>query len=61
MSRFLLLILTVVVLVARSRVMAAEATAEDGWGLYGHTAFVTHYHPGFHSAFRGPNSLDPQA
>jgi len=41
--------------------MATDEAAEDWWGLHGQTTFVTQYHPGFHSAFRGPNSLDPQA
>ena len=60
MLRFVLLTLTVVVLVASGRVLATEEAAEL-WGLHGQTTFVTQYHPGFHSAFRGPNSLDPQA
>jgi len=59
--RFVFLILLVVVLVTSSRVMATDEAAEDWWGLHGQTTFVTQYHPGFHSAFRGPNSLDPQA
>jgi high affinity Mn2+ porin len=61
MPRFVLLTLLVVVLVASSRVMATDAATEDWWGLHGQTTFVTQYHPGFRSAFRGPNSLDPQA
>src|SRR5215831_18760193 len=61
MSRFVLLTLTVVVLVAIGRVWATDETAMDWWGLHGQTTFVTQYHPRFHSAFRGPNSLDPQA
>ena len=61
MPRIVFLILLVVVLVASSRVMATDEAAEDWWGLHGQTTFVTQYHPGFHSAFRGPNSLDPQA
>jgi high affinity Mn2+ porin len=36
-------------------------TSRDWWGLHGQTTFVTQYHPGFHAAFSGPNSLDPQA
>jgi len=60
MPRFVLLILTVVVLVASGRVLAAEATVEDWWGLHGQSTFVTQYHPGFHAAFSGPNNLDPQ-
>src|SRR5215813_5492126 len=61
MSRFVLLTLTVIVLVASGCVLAADATAVDWWGLHGQTTFITQYHPGFHSAFSGPNSLDPQA
>src|SRR2546429_1145996 len=61
MSRFVLLTLLVVVLVASSHVMATDAAVEDWWGLHGQTTFVTQYHPGFRSAFRGTNSLDPQA
>jgi high affinity Mn2+ porin len=61
MPRIVFLILLVVVLVASRRVMATDEAAEDWWGLHGQTTFVTQYHPGFHSAFRGPNSLDPQA
>jgi high affinity Mn2+ porin len=61
MPRFVLLTLTVVMLVASGRVWAADATAVDWWGLHGQSTFVTQYHPGFHAAFSGPNSLDPQA
>ena len=61
MPRFVLLTLIVVVLMASSRGMATDEAAEDWWGLHGQTTFVTQYHPSFHSAFRGPNSLDPQA
>src|SRR3989454_12568148 len=61
MPRLVLLTLLVVVLVASSRVLATDEAAEDWWGLHGQTTFVTQYHPGFRSAFRGPNSLDPQA
>ena len=60
MPQFVLLTLTVVVLVASGRVLAAEEAAEI-WGLHGQTTSVTQYHPGFRSAFRGLNSLDSQA
>jgi len=60
MPRFVLLTLTLVVLVANGRVWAADETAVDWWGLHGQTTFVAQYHPGFRSAFRGPNSLDPK-
>jgi len=59
--RCILLLLTLVVLVARGRVLAAAETAAAWWGLHGQTTFVTQYHPGFPSAFQGPNSLDPEA
>ena len=61
MSRFVLLTLIVVVLVASGRVLAADETPADWWGLHGQSTFVTQYHPGFRSVFRGPNSLDPEA
>src|SRR5262249_26038040 len=61
MPRFVLLTLTVVVLVASGRVGAADETPVDWWGLHGQSTFVTQYHPGFHAAFSGPNSLGPQA
>ena len=61
MPRFVLFPLTVLVLVVGGRVGVAEETAGDWWALHGQTTVVTQYHPGFPSAFRGPNSLDPQA
>jgi high affinity Mn2+ porin len=61
MPRFVLLPLTVMVLLVSGHVWAADETAVDWWGLHGQTTFVTQYHPGFHSAFSGPNSLDPHA
>jgi high affinity Mn2+ porin len=61
MPRFVLLTLTVAVLVVRGRVGAADETPMEWWGLHGQSTFVTQYHPGFHAAFSGPNSLDPQA
>src|SRR5215467_13080378 len=61
MPRCVLLTLTLVVLVAIGRVWASDETAVDWWGLHGQTTVVTQYHSGFRSAFRGPNSLDPQA
>ncbi len=33
--------------------------ANQGWAIHGQSTFVDQYHPGFHSAYRGPNSLDP--
>ena len=61
MPRVVLLTLTVAVLVVSGRVGAADDTPGDWWGLHGQSTFVTQYHPGFHAAFSGTNSLDPQA
>ncbi len=36
-----------------------EPPSPEAWAVHGQTTFVDQYHPGFHSAFRGPNSLDP--
>ncbi len=33
--------------------------APEDWAVHGQTTFVDQYHPGFSSAYRGPNSLDP--
>ena len=30
----------------------------ENWAVHGQTTFVEQVHPGFHSAYRGPNSLD---
>lgn len=35
--------------------------ADETWSLHGQVTFVEQFHPGFASAFRGPNSLDPAA
>lgn len=37
---------------------AAAGEAED-WAIHGQATFIEQYHPAFHSAYRGPNSLDP--
>ncbi len=36
----------------------SPASPED-WAIHGQSTFVDQYHPGFASAYRGPNSLDP--
>ncbi len=36
-----------------------EVPAIEDWALHGQTTFVDQFHPGFHSAYQGPNSLDP--
>ena len=61
MPRFVWLTLTAAILVVSGRVWAADETPVEWWGLHGQSTFVTQYHPGFHAAFSGPNSLDPQA
>jgi len=33
--------------------------SEETWSVHGQATFVDQYHPGFSSAYRGPNSLDP--
>ncbi len=33
--------------------------APETWAVHGQTTFVDQFHPGFASAYRGPNSLDP--
>jgi high affinity Mn2+ porin len=36
-----------------------EPAAPEDWAVHGQSTFVDQYHPGFSSAYRGPNSLDP--
>ncbi len=38
---------------------ASAADEAESWALHGQATFVDQYHPAFHSAYRGPNSLDP--
>ena len=33
--------------------------APEAWAIHAQSTFLDQYHPGFHSAYRGPNSLDP--
>ena len=35
------------------------APSPQDWAIHGQSTFVEQYHPGFSSAYRGPNSLDP--
>lgn len=37
----------------------SETPAEEDWAIHGQSTLTTQYHPGFTSAFSGPNSLDP--
>ncbi len=39
---------------------AVADTSED-WALHGQATVIEQYHPGFHSAYRGANSLDPSS
>jgi high affinity Mn2+ porin len=41
--------------------LSAPAAAEEAesWAVHGQATFIEQYHPAFHSAYRGPNSLDP--
>lgn len=38
---------------------AAPVLAATQWDFHGQATLIEQYHPAFHSAFRGPNSLDP--
>ena len=37
----------------------AQPPAEENWAIHGQSTFTEFYHPGFSSAYRGPQSLDP--
>jgi high affinity Mn2+ porin len=37
----------------------AWAAEPEQWAIHGQATFIEQYHPAFHSAYRGPNSLDP--
>ena len=37
----------------------AALPAEEDWAVHAQSTFVDQFHPGFASAYRGPNSLDP--
>jgi high affinity Mn2+ porin len=37
----------------------AVAQEAESWAVHGQSSFIEQYHPAFHSAYRGPNSLDP--
>jgi high affinity Mn2+ porin len=39
--------------------LAQPAGPPEDWALHGQATFIEQYHPAFHSAYRGPNSLDP--
>jgi high affinity Mn2+ porin len=38
---------------------SSETPATEDWAIHEQATFTAQYHPGFTSAFRGPNSLDP--
>jgi len=54
----LLWLASLAALSAIGSVRAAENETED-WAVHAQSTFVAQYHPGFRSAFQGPNSLDP--
>ncbi len=37
----------------------ALAAQPEDWALHGQATVIEQYHPGFHSLYRGPNSMDP--
>lgn len=37
----------------------SEAPAAEDWAFHAQTTLLEQYHPGFHAAYSGPNSLDP--
>jgi high affinity Mn2+ porin len=37
----------------------ARSEPPEDWALHAQSTFITQYHPGFRSPFRGPNSLKP--
>lgn len=39
--------------------VAAAAQETESWAIHGQATFIEQYHPAFHSAYHGPNSLDP--
>ena len=42
-----------------SLLLVSPASAASEWAFHGQATFIEQYHPGFRSAYRGPNSLDP--
>jgi len=44
-----------------SAALAAESDGAEGWALHAQATLVWQFHPGFHSPYRGGNSLDPAA
>src|ERR1051326_5769574 len=46
-------------LFSASTVFAADQETTESAAFHAQTTFVLQYHPAFHSAYRGPNSLDP--
>jgi high affinity Mn2+ porin len=46
-------------LVAPSAAMADDPAPDETYAFHGQLTFVDQYHPGFHSPYRGTNSLDP--
>src|ERR1700736_2042569 len=43
------------------KIAPADAPAEiEDWAVHAQSTFVVQYHPRFHSAYQGPNSMSPQ-
>jgi high affinity Mn2+ porin len=43
------------------KIAPADAPAEEeDWAIHAQSTFVVQYHPRFHSAYQGPNSMSPQ-
>jgi high affinity Mn2+ porin len=38
---------------------AGAAKAQESWALHGQATFLDQYHPAFHAAYNGPDSMDP--
>ncbi|HEX4117630.1 MAG TPA: carbohydrate porin [Rhizomicrobium sp.] len=47
------------VLMAPSAIADTDMPTPETWAIHGQATFVDQYHPAFHSAYRGANSLDP--
>ncbi|HEX3484480.1 MAG TPA: carbohydrate porin [Micropepsaceae bacterium] len=54
-----LAVLTVAAPLSALAEAAQDTNAPEDYSLHGQSTFVLQYHPGFHSPYRGANSLDP--
>ncbi len=53
--------LTVGLLLLASACAAAQDGDREDWALHGQATAVVQWHPAFHAAYNGPDSLDPKA